>query len=287
MANIIADVTKYLPILDGIYAQASKTAILDGTADDVKPVNARECKVKKIKVDGLGDFDRNSGYTGGNVETSWETVKYDKERSKKLTIDRLDVEEDLGDLFVDSANEFIRTQVVPETDATRFAHIASTEEISTKEETLETAEQWIAALTEATIKMDNDNVPDYDRILWLPHAAKMAIENMDTYKSKAVLERFAYKIPVSPNGFYTAVDLATGGEGTYGFKKAAGASDINFLIVQKGAVKTDMQQYIKYFTPDEDQDGDSHVFAYRNNNLYGYVQENKRAGVYCSYAPAN
>lgn len=286
MANIIADVTKYLPILDGIYAQASKTAILDGTADDVKPVNARECKVKKIKVDGLGDFDRNSGYTGGNVETSWETVKYDKERSKKLTIDRLDVEEDLGDTFIDSANEFIRTQVVPETDAARWAHIASTENISKKEETLATAEEWIAALTEATIKMDDDNVPDFDRILWLPHAALISIQNMDTYKSKAILERFAYKIPVSPNGFYTAVNLASG-QGAYGFSKAEGASNINFLIVQKSAVKTDMQQYIKYFSPDEDTVGDNHVFAYRNNNMYGYVQENKRAGVYCSYAPAN
>ena len=47
-----------------------------------------------------------------------------------------------------------------------------------------------------------------------------------------------------------------------------------------------MDQFVKYFTPDQDQIADDNVFKYRNNNLYGHVYENKLAGVYCSYAPA-
>jgi hypothetical protein len=277
-------VQKYLPLLDEVYVQNSKTAILDGTADDVKPVGAHECKIRKIDVDGLGDFDRNSGYTGGNVSSTWETVKYDKERSKKITVDRLDNEEGLGGEFLKTADVFLKTQVIPETDAARFAHIAGTDGISKKAETLASAQDWINAISEATVKMDDEFVPETGRILWLTNAAYMAIKNMDAYKSQAVLDRFDEVITVSPKGFFTAIDLKPGGEGTYGYAKAEGAKNINFLIVQKDAVKTAMDQYVKYFTPDQDQNGDNHIFAYRNNNIYGYVMENKLAGVYCSYA---
>ena len=61
------------------------------------------------------------------------------------------------------------------------------------------------------------------------------------------------------------------------------AKNVNFLCVEKSAAVTAMDQYIKYFSPDQDQDGDSHVFKYRNNNLYGHVYENKTAGVYVSH----
>ena len=61
------------------------------------------------------------------------------------------------------------------------------------------------------------------------------------------------------------------------------AKNVNFLCVEQSAAVTAMDQYIKYFNPDQDQDGDSHVFKYRNNNLYGHVYENKTAGVYVSH----
>ena len=111
------------------------------------------------------------------------------------------------------------------------------------------------------------------------------IDDLDTTKSKKVLERFSTIIEVPQTRMYTAVTLNDGTE-NYGYKKAEGANDINFLAVEKSAVVTAMDQFIKYFTPDEDQIADDNVFKYRNNNLYGHVYENKLAGVYCSYAPA-
>ena len=97
------------------------------------------------------------------------------------------------------------------------------------------------------------------------------------------MSRFSQVIEVPQTRMYTAVTL-NDGKTNYGYKKAEGAADINFLIVERSAAVTAMDQYIKYFTPDEDQNGDSHVFPYRNYNLYGHVYENKLAGVYCSYA---
>lgn len=80
---------------------------------------------------------------------------------------------------------------------------------------------------------------------------------------------------------FTGDSLASGTD-YYELVSEAG-KEINFLCVEKSAAVVHMEQFIKYFTPDEDQDGDDNVFKYRNNNLYGHVYENKLAGVYCSY----
>ena len=283
--NNIEISTIYLPKLDQVYKNEAKTSILDG--DDVtvqKGLNG-EIKIAKLDMDGLGDFDRNSGYTRGSTKFVWETVKYDKERSQDLRIDRLDNQEALGLPFAKLSSEFLRTKVIPETDAARIAKIASVEGISEKEETLSDGAGVVKALRACTNKFDEDEVSTENRILFITPTLKGMIDDLDTNKSKKVLERFATVIEVPQTRMYTAVTL-NDGKANYGYKKAEGANEINFLAVEKSAVVTAMDQYIKYFTPDEDQNGDDNVFKYRNNNLYGHVYENKLAGVYCSYAPA-
>lgn len=277
--------TIYLPKLDQVYKNEAKTSILDGDETTVQKGLNGEIKVAKLDMDGLGDFDRNTGYTQGSTSFKWETVKYDKERSQDLRIDRLDNQEALGLPFAKLSGEFVRTKVIPETDAARIAKIASVDGISEKEETLSAGADVVSALRTCTNKMDEDEVSTENRILFITPTLKGMIDDLDTTKSKKVLERFSTIIEVPQTRMYTAVTLNDGAE-NYGYKKATGASDINFLCVEKSAVVTALDQFIKYFSPDEDQNGDSNVFKYRNNNLYGHVYENKLAGVYCSYAPA-
>lgn len=275
--------TVYLPLLDEVYKNASKTSILDGDEATTKKAKNGEIKVAKLDMDGLGDFDRNSGYTKGNTKFVWETIKYDKERSQDLRIDRLDNDEALAIPFAKLSSEFMRTKVVPETDAARIAKIAGTEGITTVAETYQTGDDVVAGLRKGTNKMDEDEVTTESRILFITPTLKALIDDLETYKSKAVLSRFSTVIEIPQTRMYTAVELADGKE-TYGYKKSATGKNINFLIVEKSAVVSAMEQYIKYFTPDQDQDGDSHVFKYRNYNLYAHVYENKLAGVYCSTA---
>ena len=275
--------TVYLPLLDEVYKNEVKTSVLDGDEATVKKGQNGEIKVAKLDMDGLGDFDRNSGYTEGTSKLTWETIKYDKERSQKLKIDRLDNEESLGIAVAKLSSEFIRTKVAPETDAARIAKIASVESISKKQETITTGDEMLKALRAGTNKMDEDEVSTENRILFITPTGKAMIDDLETYKSKAVMSRFSQVIEVPQTRMYTAVTL-NDGKTNFGYKKADGAGDINFLIVERSAAVTAMDQYIKYFTPDQDQNGDSHVFPYRNYNLYGHVYENKLAGVYCSYA---
>ena len=267
--NNIEISTIYLPKLDQVYKNEAKTSILDGDETTVQKGLNGEIKVAKLDMDGLGDFDRSSGYTKGSTKFVWETVKYDKERSQDLRIDRLDNQEALGLPFAKLSSEFVRTKVIPETDAARIAKIASV----------------VTALRACTNKMDEDEVSTENRILFITPTLKGMIDDLDTNKSKKVLERFSTVIEVPQTRMYTAVTL-NDGKKNYGYKKAEGANDINFLCVEKSAAVTAMDQFIKYFTPDEDQIADDNVFKYRNNNLYGHVYENKLAGVYCSYAPA-
>lgn len=280
--NNIEISTIYLPKLDEVYKNGAKTSILDGDETTVQKGLNGEIKIAKLDMDGLGDFDRSSGYTRGNTKFVWETVKYDKERSQDLRIDRLDNQEALGLPFAKLSSEFLRTKVIPETDAARIAKIAGVEGISKKEETITDGAGAVTALRACTNKMDEDEVSTENRILFITPTLKGMVDDLDTTKSKKVLERFSTIIEVPQTRMYTAVTLNDGKE-NYGYKKAEGANDINFLCVEKSAVVTAMDQFIKYFTPDEDQIADDNVFKYRNNNLYGHVYENKLAGVYCSY----
>ena len=275
----------YLPLLDKVYKQASKTSILEGDEATMKRGNNGEILVAKLDMDALGDFDRKSGYTKGSTTFRWETIKYDKERSQDLRIDRLDNAEALKLPFAKLSSEFIRTKVVPETDAARIAKIAGIEGISVKEETLTTGESVIAALRACTNKMDEDEVDAENRILFITPTNRGLISDLDSYKSKDVLSKFAQIIEIPQSRMYTKIKL-NDGKTEFGYAKAEDGKEINFLCVEKSAAVCHMEQFIKYFTPDEDQDGDDNVFKYRNNNLYGHVYENKLAGVYCSHKAA-
>ena len=279
--------TVYLPLLDRVYKESSKTAILEIDEVLVQRGNNGEIKVAKLDMDALGDFSRNSGYTRGNTKLTYETIKYDKERSQDLRIDRLDNQETVATPFAKLSSEFIRTKVVPETDAARIAKLAGTEDISIKAETLEDGSAVVKALRACSNKMDEDEVPQESRILFITPTLRGMVDDLDTTKSKQVLAKFSQIIEVPQTRMYTKIVLETGKEedGTtkFGYSKATDGKEINFLCVEKSAPFVRMDQYIKYFSPDEDQEGDDNVFKYRNNNLYGYVYENKLAGIYCSY----
>lgn len=275
----------YLPILDEVYKNGLATSILEGDPTLVEKGQNGEIKIAKLDMDALGDFDRNTGYTQGSTKLTWETVKYDKERSQKLKVDRLDNEESLGVVFTKLATEFIRTKVIPETDAARFSKFCSVEGVVKKPEDIADGAGAVQALRTAQVKLDNDEVPTESRILFITSALLNSIIDLDTTKSKAILSEFSTIIKVPQSRFQTAIELNTG-ESEYGFKKAVGAKDINFMIVEKSAVACATDQYVKYFNPDQDQNGDSHVFPYRNNNLYGHVYENKVAGIYVSHKTA-
>lgn len=293
MANSITLFKKFIDKLDDVYKQSAKTSILDGDSSLVQMgANANEIIIPKISMDGLADYSRNGGYVDGDVTLTNETVQFNYDRGRAFSVDAMDNEETAGVAFGKLASEFIRTKVVPELDAFRFAKYAGLTGISkvSAGATLSTGADVISALRVAITKMDEDEVPMEDRHLFITPTLHGIIQDMDTNKSREVMGRFADITLVPQSRFYTAITLydgitdASGSSGVNekpgGFVKASDGKDINFMVIHKPAVIQYTKHTVnKVITPAENQSADAYKFPYR---AYGLADayENKVAGIY-------
>lgn len=283
MANQIAKFKKYVDLLDEVYQNGAKTAVLESDATLAKQgANANEIIIPKLDMDGLGKYDRNSGYVDGNVVLKNETVEFNYDRGRKFSVDAMDDEETAGLAFGKLAAEFVRTKVIPEQDAFRFAKYSDL--AATKVSgTLTAGADVLTALQTAISAMDNAEVPSENRHLFITPALLIAAQNVDTTKSRDILGAFASITKVPSARFCTAIDLLdgkTGGEEKGGFKKAAAGKDINFLIVEKSAVLQFTKHNVnKAIPPEDNPDADAWIFNFREYGLAD-VYENKTAGIY-------
>ena len=290
MANKITTAGKFIPLLDEVYRTVSLTAKLDGPEELVRQgANANELIIPMIELQGLGDYDRNSGYVSGDVTLTNETVKCNFDRGRMFTVDNMDDADSAGIAFGRLAGEFIRTKVAPELDAFRFASYASKEGVTQKEETLENGAAVLAALRVATNAMDEAEVPMEDRHLFITPTLDGMIADLDTTKSREILSRFASKTLVPQTRFYTAIDQKdghTGGQEAGGYAKADDGKELNFMVIHKPAlIQFEKHVAPKIVTPDQNQESDAYKYGYRNVGVAD-VYKNKLAGVYASHKSA-
>ena len=293
MANSIALAQTYLPLLDEVYKANSRTAVLDSTKVDI--VNGNTVKVFKISMDGLGDYNRTSGFVDGTVNGTWETLTLSKDRGRAFTIDRMDNEETVGMAFGSLAGEFIRTQVAPEIDAYTFAKIAGTDGIdagAAADITIGTTDVP-ALVDEAERSMNENEVPTEGRILFISETAyaglrakiTRTVQNDITGINREVEFYDGMQIVRVPQSrFYTAITLkdgSTSGQTEGGFigTKTTGYK-INFMVVHPSAITKVVKHALpRIFTPDEYQKADAWKFDYR---VYHdtFVYDNKVKGIY-------
>ncbi len=288
MSNSIELFKQYLPILDEVYKNASLTSVLDGAPELARAgMNANELVVWKMKMSGLANYSRNSGYVGGDVTLTNETVKCNFDRGRMFTVDSLDDVETAAIAFGRLSGEFIRTRVVPELDAFRLATYASATGIGKKEAALGTGKAVVEALRAAHAAMDDAEVPTENRILFITSALKGAVDDLDTTASRAAMEQASQVIVVPQSRFYTAIqqnDGTTGGQEDGGYAKGEAGKNINFMLVHRDAV-IQFQKHVapKVIPPEQNQEADAWKFGYRNVGIAD-VYENRAAGIYCHSA---
>ena len=297
MPNAIELAKQFVPILDEVYKNASLTGDLDGAAELARQgANANELIIPMLSMQGLGDYSRNSGYVDGDVTLTNETIKCNFDRGRMFTVDAMDDLETAGIAFGRLAGEFIRTKVVPEIDAFRFACYAGKPGISKAgAASLSTGEAVLKAIRAANDKMDEDEVPQEGRYLYITPTLMGMIQDLDTTKSREVLQNFAKTVKVPQTRFYTAIQQKSGkmtgdGEGAVdetagGYGKAADAKEINFLIIHKPAV-IQFPKHVapKIIAPEQNQTADAYKFGYRNVGIAD-VYQNKLAGIYLHHKP--
>ena len=287
MPNVIELAKQFVPMLDEVYKLSSLTSKLDGNPNLVQAgANANEMIIPKLTMQGLGNYSRNGGYVAGDVTMTNETVKCNFDRARMFTVDYMDNLETAGIAFGRLASEFIRTKVVPELDAFRFAKYCGVTGISkiSVGATLADGAAVVAALRAGTNKMDEDEVPFEDRHLVITPTLHGMIQDMDTTKSREILARFADVTLVPQTRFYTAItqyDGSTTGQTAGGYiKDATNGLDINFMIIHKPAI-IQFEKHVapKIITPEQNQNADAYKFGYRNVGIAD-AYENKVSGIY-------
>ena len=122
--NTIEAAKIFQTALDQQVLEGATSGWMEENAGQVKYSGGNEVKIPKMSLTGLGNYDRDSGYTQGAVALTYETKTMTMDRGSKFLLDKMDVDESN---FVASASsvmsEFQRTQVIPEVDAYRYSRI--------------------------------------------------------------------------------------------------------------------------------------------------------------------
>lgn len=287
MPNSIVLAKNYANLLDEVYVGASVTADLTGDPNMVREgVNADEICYMQVSTTGLGDYDRNSGYTQGYVDLKWVTAKYNYDRGTRISVDSMDDQETFNKAMGVAGATLQREKVAPEADAFTFSTICGFEGITKKAEDLADATAFLAALLAAKNKMDEDEVPEEGRILYATPTLLNGIMALDTTKSREVINSYKIVKKVPQSRFYTAIDLLDGkttGEEAGHFKKAEGAKDINFMIVHKPAIiKHDKHVVGDVILAKNNPNADADITKYRKYGIVDFYR-GKAAGFYVSH----
>ena len=280
---------KFQPILDEIYKKESLTARLDGLNKPINHNNARTVYVYKTSMVGLGDYDRATGFAAGNVTGVWEALELTKDRGRAFSVDAMSDEETLGMAFGTLVGEFIRTKVVPELDAYRFAVYAGKASGKPTAAALTTSSGVLTAIDLAQKTLDGKEVPREGRVLYasedIYYLLKGALTR--TWVSDGTVDRNIERLDgmdvvmVPQTRFYEGIDLIDGSDpSTGGYGQTSGKKKLNFLLLHPSAVlQIAKHNPLRVFAPDLNQTADAWLFQYR---IYhdAFVYDNKTDSVY-------
>jgi len=296
-------VTKFLAVLDLLYLNGAKTAMLDDAALQQQFIGTNKIKRPKVSVDGAGNYDRDTGYAQGGASVSWEeyTLKYD--RGRKFRIDVIDDDEVAFGLYRTVATEYVRTREIPEIDAIRFAeaYAAATRSgtlgtVVSKD--LTTSDSILSLYDAAERTLNEKEVPEEGRVLFATNAVYEMLKNdpklsrriaVDTVQSGNIDRKIAMLDGVTPiikvpqirfNSLIQLNDGTTSGQTSGGYKTIAGNKPINFIYARQAALKGVVKRNnSKIIMPDVNQSGDAYDIFYRAHHDL-IVSDYDTAGVY-------
>jgi len=291
ISNSIGLASEYLPLLDEIYKAESKTAILDTVQDRVRWSDEYQTfYLFETDMVGLGDYSRNDGFVRGDVTASWRAYTPQWDRGRQFLVDRLDNSETIGMAFGTLAGEFMRTKVVPETDAVRFATYSKAASDSMKTaENISTGAGAVAAIDLGTQKLDDAEVPYEGRILYVnPTMYRLLKGGITRYTMNGEngidynVERYNdMRVITVPSGrFNTAVTLGqpTAHDGAGGYTTTG--STINFLIIHPSAIMQAVKlANPRIFSPEVVQEAQGWLYDFRQYHG-AWVKHQKANGIY-------
>ena len=130
--------------------------------------------------------------------------------------------------------------------------------------------------------MTDNEVPEDGRILFVSPTVYGMIRDLDTTKSKEILQQFAVVQKVPASRFFTAIEVndgKTSGQEKGGYKKATTGKSLDFLIVEPSAVIQYQKRNVnKAIAPEDNKDADGWQFNFREVGIAD-VYVNKANGI--------
>ena len=346
--NSFEVITKYLPqAVDKYFYEDAKTAVLEKGSKfiDVKFDQTGYVKILDILMDGLSDYyqtqqdtvDRiapsdarpgagiqadyaayagnvssgsRDGFAIGGVSNQWEILRLQYVRGRQFRIDYIADEETAGAIIGNIAEEFVRTKVIPEVDATRFSFIIDQTSVSLgnrHSETLTAAATGggstniLDALNRDAEWMSEHEVEKEDMVVFhTPAVTTMLMatkENgivkplyQEDFKSEAGVTFKVKKynemnlIEVPSNRFFSNILLTQNG-----YRPQSSSKTANYIMCSmKAIVPVRKLEYQKIYGPE--QSGLAGFHGYLMNFLiyHGcFVPKNKLPAVVCSLSSAD
>jgi len=283
MANNFVFHSKLDGELDKMIAAKAATGFFGDGGMVAKFTGTKTVLIDDVEMDGLGDYDRETGFPKGAVKINQTPYELTMERGTTFTIDRLDAEEagidNLPARLSGKAGEFVRTQVVPEVDAYALSKLYSIAADNGNIIGAGTAIENHSAgiLTEAINAVGEAYSEDEDLIAFVDPAfyadlmsttelvRRLDISDFSKGEVSTKVKTFndcpIIRVPSARmKSEYTYAD----GSESFGFAPAADAVNIGCLVLPRKVVNRVMKtQKMRFWTPDQNIDLDAYKLDFR------------------------
>lgn len=293
MPNLVNYATQFMSDIMQKYSRELLTS--DLTTQNVTFLNANTIKIPFLAVGGYKNHSRAGGFNAQDVvkKDMVKTLSFD--RDVELFVDSMDVDE--SNQTVSAANVtnvFITEHAIPETDAYRLSKlyadfVASGEDnpAGVVDTTAITKDNVLALFDQYMTEMDDAEVPQDGRILYVTPAVADAIKNAtgiirniqsgnvaDEAINRAINALDNVKIVKVPSG-----RMKTSYDFTDGFKPGVAAKQMNMILVHpRSVIACDKHSYIRLWPEGTHQKGDGWLYQ---NRKYGdlFVVETRKNGI--------
>lgn len=278
MANNIETVTLFQAACDRQLIEGSTSGWMEANAGQVKYSGGREIKIPTLSTDGLGDYDRNSGYPRGKVALSYQTKQMTMDRGIQFLLDHIDVDES-G--FIANATAVMSTfqseNVIPEVDAYRYSTLCKYIANAGNSESYTPVASTILNKLKNDMTKVQDKCGTADLVIIMPYTVADILDSTDKLQRQINVGTFrqgtvdlAVKtfngspiIRVPSARMYTDYTFNSG-ENAFGFVKTDEAKLINWIICPRTApIAVSKTDGVKIFDPNTTQGADAWTIEFR------------------------
>lgn len=280
LINSLEYATKFTGELDKAYAQKAVTGFFADNILRSKFVGAKTVIIPDLDFVGLVNYDRAGGFNRAMVTVAHTPFTMEMDRARSISIDREDMDESgITDLAGKVLGEYVRTEVVPETDAYVLSKLAGV--AAENAQTVEySADKPYESFVNLINKVRNAAGFDEELVCFVNGNIMPNIELSEEIQKMITVSDFKQGdinlrvktingvpiIPVTPDRMKTAYNFIESDDTHMlgGFSADENAKDILMLVLPKKAASlVKKTEKLRIFTPDQNIDADAYKFDYR------------------------